>query len=48
MKSHTVFDVIEGPGGPCGFDMMWDIVGFDSVERQVLIMWVKSLKHDNR
>lgn len=47
MKSHTVFDVIEGPGGPCGFDMMWDM-GFDSVERQVLIMWVKSLKHDNR
>lgn len=42
-----MFDVIKGPGGPCGFDMTWD-VGFDSAELQVLIMWVKSLKDDKR
>lgn len=42
-----MFDVIKGPGGPCVFDMMWD-VGFDSVELQILIVWAKKGLEDDR
>lgn len=41
-----MFDVIKGPGGPCGFDMT-SAVGCDTGEPEVLIMGLKSLEDGN-